>query len=115
MLTIGNHMRRNNNNDECQTSDNRDRLLSTTLIAFCFAAFEPKARAQTATQNQNSTPDTAANSTSAAASTNAGSANNANAEILKELERMRARIRNLRANSSNRAVLRQQIRRDQVH
>ena len=60
------------------------------LIAAGFSAVQPKALAQTTTQSQNSVSDSSANPEPKVSSTN-----QANADVLRELERMRARIEEL--------------------
>ena len=60
------------------------------LIADCFSTVQPIAFAQTTTQSKNSESDS-----SASPESDPSSANKVNAEVLQELERMRARIEEL--------------------
>jgi hypothetical protein len=72
----------------------RTRVGKTCSTIFLIATFcsvvQPRSFAQTAEQSQNPAADSSVSS-----APNAGSANQANADVLKELERMRARIEEL--------------------
>jgi hypothetical protein len=68
------------------------RLGSIILLVTSFIGFQPSAVAQTTTQSQNSVSDSSANPASTASSMG-----QVNADVLEELERMRARIEQLEA------------------
>jgi hypothetical protein len=70
-------------------SGNAGIYCAALLIAAIFCSLQPGAWAQTTEQSQSSTPH------SSASAPNLGLANGSNAEVLKELEKMRARIQEL--------------------